>query len=545
MSWVLLTVVFFNNKKIKEIKIMKHTILFESIIFILICFYTVSHAQELGDLEFLCDGHVYHYVSHGGVGDVTVEFIVLLRVYYVEEEAEPVDVYLKWMDDSAPTSGGFTAGGEFPEDVLRELTEEYEVEDWELIWSRAQINDYPVMSKYNWISHTSLSIYPEFYIEYNIEGDVDIDGIPDDEEEAIAEQFKPLLIKNVSVQNPEHQHDLGNFELTIHNNSRIKKVWIIGESTDWYYNVTNAHKWNDDNYWCTHGDRSITDNSYVFDIMELTLENNWVGAPVGQRPLYYHVYRDADYFYVQYWYWFNMNDISGQTMKHTWHEGDWEHISIKLEKYGSNYTPIAINLYQHLGGHTKHPDEGIWVAGIEGAAVDDIYTMYDEENTHPVIFIASNSHASYFYDDPVYHMSVRSGPILHEEFIDEVDYGVVDIENLEWNEYETFTYDHLEKLGEAKRIFDSFWHGIHFYFHVKTYPNSKEWLGYRGYCGEFWGESVLNVYPVATPSPRVPFRGWDYYGFTENFSYDGFGNSDYPNWLGLGIAIISWIYLGY
>jgi len=74
---------------------------------------------------------------------------------------------------------------------------------------------------------------------------------------------------------------------------------------------------------------------------------------------------------IQYWYCYYFNNWFNN------HEGDWEMSEVVLD---DSLSPAAITLSQHDAGFTKHWDE----AGVQ------------KNDTHPIVFVASGSHANYF-----------------------------------------------------------------------------------------------------------------------------------------------------
>ena len=68
------------------------------------------------------------------------------------------------------------------------------------------------------------------------------------------------------------------------------------------------------------------------------------GAQVGERPVYYHVFPYAEGAVVQYWFWFNANDVPAEFEEgfRVFHEGDWEHVAIYLYHDGTNCQRLAI-----------------------------------------------------------------------------------------------------------------------------------------------------------------------------------------------------------
>ncbi len=292
--------------------------------------------------------------------------------------------------------------------------------------------------------------------------------------------------------------------------------------------------------WCSFGNEVPLDSWFWLEFQFANDQARHAGAPIGQRPLYYHVYSEDGYYYVQYWYWLNFNDIRNQTQNSVWHQGDWEHITIQLnhEQGTSNFTPDKVNLYQHEGGHTKNVTEGKWSSNHN--SVSNVQTGYSSTYEHPVIFIASNSHASYFYGDPVYKFVLDvPGSSWDDNFIDEVNYDLGGNVTL-------FEYDYLTKLGEYKILYGTSAHGYSYYRHTKILGNSKEWLGFPGRVGKSWqfrvtdlqsfglhfvlsilaisevlGYDVEDIH-VQTPAPFTPSFSWEYYSFTNDIS--GFGN---------------------
>ena len=103
-----------------------------------------------------------------------------------------------------------------------------------------------------------------------------------------------------------------------------------------------------------------------------------------------------------------------------------------------------------------------------------------------MIFLSSNSHASYFYGDPVYHF-VFDPPFSQwdDEFIDEVDYDLTNVN--------VFDYDFLDKLGEVKVNSPATAHNVLWATHPEVAPNSKPWLGFPGRAGIGWGWNISSI----------------------------------------------------
>jgi hypothetical protein len=86
----------------------------------------------------------------------------------------------------------------------------------------------------------------------------------------------------------------------------------------------------------------------------------------------------SSYTVLQYWFFHPYNDWVNK------HEGDWEMIQIILD--GNTKEPLKITYSWHYGGHTF-----LWS--------DSSVVKIDE--THPEVYAASGSHASYWTSDPI------------------------------------------------------------------------------------------------------------------------------------------------
>lgn len=358
-------------------------------------------------------------------------------------------------------------------------------------------------------SSTSYIIWPEFTVIQ----DCDMDGISDELEMQIAEKFKPILHKH----SYDLQADLADFEISITGSGGTSITAINtngGESfSSTIYSVNNLHiisGYNIDSYANTQSPKKWKLNFPNND----TFRHN--GAPVGQRPVYYHVYKDDNYYYVQYWLYYNMNDLRSynQTANNTWHEGDWEHVSIKLLRSSDgNYTPQKVNFYNHYGGRTRQASQAWW-SSKSNLTYTSIQQGYDANHTHLHVWVSANSHALYNRYDSVYRASVHVFGIETEDYRDNVDYSPTGYDLY-------FEYDLLEKMGELYSNYDiSSTHGNTYYPHYYIL-GGKPWLAFVGRLGGFWSNAVAE-----TISPKMPtFRlGQEWYDFTSNLS--GFGNSE-------------------
>jgi hypothetical protein len=96
------------------------------------------------------------------------------------------------------------------------------------------------------------------------------------------------------------------------------------------------------------------------------------GKPRYADRTYWRFRQDGDTTYLQYWFWlyYNPKDVAGRGR----HEGDWEMIQIRLE----NERPACAVYAQHA-----HATKLSW-------------DRVERDGTHPVVYVAAESHASYF-----------------------------------------------------------------------------------------------------------------------------------------------------
>ena len=438
---------------------------------------------------FECYAHVYDYYTGTNVSGATVTFHV--HVYIGGE----LEIY---------NEQGVTNGNGYCYIYIAAPQQSYTLE-----YIQATVSStYLLAESEGTYSSSSQILYPYFYLATQ---DPDKDAVNDNVEVTIAEKFAPVLIKaddgHFNYGYYEFQEGLGNFKQSIDNYSELCILFPNDTLPEIRTGYTDAHYWEDD--WCSYASHFEASENEMFWLI-FTFSNPYFGAQVGDRPLYYHVYKDGSYFYVQYWYWFNMNDLSEESSCDEWHEGDWEHISIRLNYNSSTkvFTPDKINLYQHHGGHTKSYTEGKWVTSADNPNFSDTHTGYTDSYSHPLIFIAANAHASYFYNDLVYYIDVYLQ--YHE---DRVDYDLTSGVSI-------FTYDDLEKLGETQVCHNYTIHGHTYDIHA-IFPlgESKPWLGFVGRCGT----SNLS-WAIGNTAPHVPSYGIEYYGFS--VGHNGFGNTD-------------------
>jgi len=92
---------------------------------------------------------------------------------------------------------------------------------------------------------------------------------------------------------------------------------------------------------------------------------------------------------LQYWFCYYFDDWANI------HEGDWESITIFLRRQENAWTPLGATYSAHENGTRRH-----W---------RDIERL---EDTHPVVYVASGSHASYFQHAAEGHSTELAGIFL-------------------------------------------------------------------------------------------------------------------------------------
>jgi hypothetical protein len=108
--------------------------------------------------------------------------------------------------------------------------------------------------------------------------------------------------------------------------------------------------------------------------LDLNDDNRASRRPGGTAPVYYEA---KDHQYITYWFFYAYNEgpLGGPLGGRDDHEGDWERICVKLD---SNNRATHVAFYQHNG----HKILGWRDVTLEG-------------KTHPVVYSAKGSHASY------------------------------------------------------------------------------------------------------------------------------------------------------
>jgi hypothetical protein len=187
-------------------------------------------------------------------------------------------------------------------------------------------------------------------------------------------------------------------------------------------------------------------------------------------PIYTHVYPNSSGgINIQYWYFFPYNGTE------LWHQGDWEHITLKLDQ----------NLDLKGGWYSQHGDE-IWRDYEKKEMTVNPDALY---GLHPEIYIARDSHASYWTD----HACDKGGAFKKDECPEGIAWS--------WFPYPgeasrlrprpLYSGGGLKNLGE--RDFEHFL-----------------WARYGGHWGSQWGGFFILFFSwQGEPPPGPLFQGDD------------------------------------
>ena len=378
-----------------------------------------------------------------------------------------------------------------------------QVYPWIYEWQYSFEFEPPPYGFVNWPESGPIFGDPEYYIP---DPDLDQDGLDDDFEMDLANRFAPILHKHAW----DKQEDLADADIWVDDYGHID---ILGGPASLATSTNPLHRWCED-HWGTWGwPLTFFEYEYRLDFED---DHMYSGALPNIRPLYYHVYASGDATYVQYWYFLGYNDLRyhNQTIQNTYHEGDWEHVEIKL----INGVPDKMNFYQHLGGYTRNPED-CWWSSTNAYTYNGIQQGYDSNHEHLHVWISANGHASFNRYDLVYHMHANTilYPGLDENYYDNVDYGSA------CPLY--FQYDYLEKMGEVDVEYGVEEHGMFFISHYAPKGNSKDWLAFTGWFGGQYYSTNVYITVLGTPPPVSPGGNPFYYWFPVD--YDEFGHSEH------------------
>ncbi|MCA9732471.1 MAG: hypothetical protein H6696_12935 [Deferribacteres bacterium] len=401
--------------------------------------------------------------------------------------------------------------------------------------------DYSIIQSSNTWTNSQNYLNPYFKIVY----DRDKDLVNDNLEQQLAEKFSPVLHKHYY----DLQEGLSNVDWILSGRSSLKAFNYLGQEA---YNSTITSP---DQIHATIGSADRDSNGKgemtTYWILDINDAFRFSSAPTGERPLYYHVYQDENgYFYIQYWYFLAMNDVSAFTNNSTWHEGDFEHVTIKVDP---DQYPVAVNFYRHEGGRTILASDAWW-SSSNANSYNDVQVGYSSQRNHLHVWLAANSHGSYNRFESVYKLEAEAKvdfctSLDDESFTDNVDY-----DGSSHDLY--FQYDYLENLGEIqesplKKASNGFYynyaHGMYWLEHFETKGTiSKIWLPSIVRFGTYWGEAC-GMYPIGSSvfqaSPFSPFKGQthEWNAFSIELLPGGFGNTDESHFMGFATKTITWV----
>jgi len=225
----------------------------------------------------------------------------------------------------------------------------------------------------------------------------DNDGIDDGIEAELADRFAPLLYMPNLITRAEAEYTWGdwtwpanvewylaNTQMRFHHDNcpdhQILNLGTINTSNL----ITQVHQRATSWLGCSHsgttygsGAASGYDNAYngenhfflqaVYD----DVTHPGVRDPAGWK-VYTHVYRNTiGGISIQYWFFYAYNDFIGSAN----HESDWEHITVQLD---AGQQPVSLIYAAHHTAAILQPDSVTWYNG-----------------THPQVWVADGSHASY------------------------------------------------------------------------------------------------------------------------------------------------------
>jgi hypothetical protein len=189
------------------------------------------------------------------------------------------------------------------------------------------------------------------------QGDLDNDGIPDSKEEQLALEYEPCL--HFAAGEKFFPTD-ANYHIV---NSELyeKKSDDSNELIERFPDVASIAQYTTENYFL---------NNTLGGYKEIAEDYEQNRESFGDK-IYVHVTSEAGFIVVQYWFFYAFNP---GTLNQ--HQGDWEMIQIVLD---STETPQYAVYSQHHAGER-----------VDWKDVEKV------DETHPRVYVALGSHASYF-----------------------------------------------------------------------------------------------------------------------------------------------------
>lgn len=206
-----------------------------------------------------------------------------------------------------------------------------------------------------------------------VQTDVDGDHVPDLWEDKLALKFAPELRLPPDSKDWTRPANVDWYLARVHmrfhhddcSDCQIMNVGTITQKNMWQQ--THRGK----NWRCAHKGANHDSTEPTNFFLQPPNDGVHAGAPQAEWRAYDHVRRIAEGFDIQYWFFYPYNDSVGSFN----HEADWEHITVRVDHSGNFLTAWYA---QHEGGTRYTSNKLTFVDG-----------------THPVVFVADGSHASF------------------------------------------------------------------------------------------------------------------------------------------------------
>jgi hypothetical protein len=223
--------------------------------------------------------------------------------------------------------------------------------------------------------------------------DADSDGIDDGTEWDLANRFAPVLsMPNLIERSSSTPGDwawpatmdyyLPRVRMRMHHDNCPDHTVLNTGYVSSYSITRQSHQRAASYLGCTHSGATYYSNRDWAAENHFFLQPTDDGVHQGVRSpdqwkVYFHAYKNnIGGINIQYWFFYAYNDFAGGFN----HEADWEHINVKLR---SDYTP-----------------EGVYFSAHHDVAWHPWYNVTRLDETHPRVWVADGSHASYnsFYN---------------------------------------------------------------------------------------------------------------------------------------------------
>ena len=206
-----------------------------------------------------------------------------------------------------------------------------------------------------------------------LQTDVDGDAIPDMWEDMLAVKFAPELHLPPASEDWTRPANVDWYLARVHmrfehdgcGDCQVLAVGAVTQENMWQ----QSHRGK--NWLCAHKGSRYASTEPTNFFLQPPNDSTHSGAPQSEWRAYDHVYRTSGGYEIQYWFFFPYNDSVGSFN----HEADWEHITVRVDEAGEF---VSAWYAQHEGGQR-------YMAGA--------LTFVDD--THPQVWVADGSHASF------------------------------------------------------------------------------------------------------------------------------------------------------